>query len=70
MNNVEILEIINKNNQERNAHIEKALHNIMYAIGASCSCLTKTPHIEYHKDDCTYKKLRQAEELLSACIVK
>jgi hypothetical protein len=32
----------------------------------SCTCMTKTPEIEYHKETCKYRMLREAYEGLLA----
>lgn len=38
---------------------------------AACTCLTKTPEVEYHKDDCRYRVLVEAQrriDLLEAAL--
>jgi hypothetical protein len=38
-------------------NITKAMELVLSETIASCSCMTKSPKEQYHKDDCKYKKL-------------
>lgn len=39
----------------------RILKNLRKAKLNSCNCATKTPEIEYHREDCLYRVLREAE---------
>lgn len=38
------------------------LTRIIFAQIASCRCMTKTPDPDYHKEDCTYRVLYEAQK--------
>ena len=40
-------------------------YDVILFTSSSCSCLTKTPEPEYHKDHCQYKKLMTIHKKLS-----
>lgn len=40
-----------------NEKLNKDRFQIIKDMGGSCNCLTKTPDMNYHKDDCNYKIL-------------
>ena len=46
-----------KEDYEECSNITDAMEFIMAETIASCSCMTKSPDMHYHQDDCRYKKL-------------
>lgn len=42
--------------------INDVLRKLDYLSIASCSCLTKTPDIEFHSDTCRYKILQEIKK--------
>lgn len=38
---------------------------LLRASGCSCTCMTKTPEPEFHKESCTYRLIREAMELVN-----
>jgi hypothetical protein len=41
---------------------QKILERLFTAQVASCGCLTKTPDVQFHKEDCLYRVLAEAQD--------
>lgn len=46
--------------------LDDKLFELLKEMQGSCSCMTKTPDIKFHKFNCKYRKLMLRYELLSA----
>lgn len=54
---------------EENKWTEEALDDLQKRLNriwiATCTCLTKTPDVEFHSDTCTYKGIIQADDAIT-----
>ena len=56
--------------------VEETLFDVLRAANvkltlaamSSCSCLTKTPIMQYHTEDCTYRLIMEARDQVSSVL--